>query len=435
MSEGSVKSFKILGVSKWLVETLNAMKISQPTTIQSACIPEILKGRDCIGGAKTGSGKTIAFGAPMLTKWSEDPCGMFGVVLTPTRELAMQIAEQFTALGSNMNIRVSIIVGGEDIVKQGLELQRKPHFIIATPGRLAHHILNSGDDTVGGLIRTKFLVLDEADSLLTGTFAKDLAICIGALPPKNKRQTLLFTATVTDQVRALENAPSEGKPPLFTYEVASMDKVAIPSSLKTEYILVPEYVKEAYLYQLLTCEDYKDSTAMVFVNRTMAAEILRRTLYAMGVRVTSLHSQMPQQERTNSLHRFRANAARVLIATDVASRGLDIPTVQLVVNYDIPSDPDVFIHRSGRTARAGRRGDAISFITQRDISRIQAIEERINKKMGECDKVHDTAVIRKSLNSVTKAKRESLMAMEKENFGEKKIQRKKKNQKGFRSTD
>lgn len=435
MSEANVKSFKSLGISRWLVETLNAMKIVQPTAIQSSCIPEILKGRDCIGGAKTGSGKTVAFGAPMLTRWSEDPCGMFGVVLTPTRELAMQIAEQFTALGSSMNIRVSIIVGGEDIVKQGLELQRKPHFIIATPGRLAHHILNSGDDTVGGLIRTKFLVLDEADSLLTDTFAKDLATCIGALPSKNKRQTLLFTATVTDQVRALEKAPSEGKPPLFIFETASMDKVAIPSSLKTEYILVPEYVKEAYLYQLLTCEDYQESTAMVFVNRTMAAEILRRTLHAMGVRVTSLHSQMPQQERTNSLHRFRANAARVLIATDVASRGLDIPTVQLVINYDIPSDPDAFIHRSGRTARAGRRGDAISFVTQKDISRIEAIEERINKKMGECDKIHDTAVIRKSLNKVTKAKRESLMAMEKENFGEKKIQRKKKNQKGFRSTD
>lgn len=435
MSEASGKSFKNLGVPKWLVETLNAMKISQPTSIQSACIPEILKGRDCIGGAKTGSGKTIAFGAPMLTKWSEDPCGMFGVVLTPTRELAMQIAEQFTALGSNMNIRVSLVVGGEDIVKQALELQRKPHFIIATPGRLAHHLLNSGEDTVGGLVRTKFLVLDEADSLLTVTFAKDLATCVGALPPKNKRQTLLFTATVTDQVRALENTPTEGKPPLFTFEVASMDKVAIPSSLKTEYILVPEYVKEAYLYQLLTSEAYHELTAMVFVNRTMAAEILRRTLYAMGVRVTSLHSQMPQQERTNSLHRFRANAARVLIATDVASRGLDIPTVQLVVNYDIPSDPDAFIHRSGRTARAGRHGDAISFITQRDVSRIEAIEERINKKMDECDKVHDTSVIRKSLNKVTRAKRESLMAMERENFGEKKIQRKKKNQKGFRSSD
>ncbi|AQZ16288.1 DBP8 (YHR169W) [Zygosaccharomyces parabailii] len=433
MSDLSARNFKALGCSKWLIDTLNAMKITQPTAIQSACIPEILRGRDCIGGAKTGSGKTIAFAAPMLTKWSEDPCGMFGVVLTPTRELAMQIAEQFTALGSNMNIRVSLVVGGENIVQQALELQRKPHFIIATPGRLAHHILHSGDDTIGGLMRTKFLVLDEADSLLTSTFARDLATCIGALPPKGKRQTLLFTATVTDQVRMLENAPCEGKPPLFTYEVASMDQVAIPSSLKTEYILIPEYVKEAYLYQLLTCEEYENSTAIVFVNRTMAAEILRRTLQALEVRVTSLHSQMPQQERTNSLHRFRANAARILIATDVASRGLDIPSVQLVVNYDIPSDPDVFIHRSGRTARAGRRGDAISFITQRDISRIEAIEGRINKKMVECDKVHDTAVIRKCLHKVTTAKRESLMAMEKENFGERKMQRKKKSQKGYRS--
>lgn len=395
-----------------------------------------MKGGDCIGGAKTGSGKTIAFAAPMLTKWSEDPSGMFGVVLTPTRELAMQIAEQFTALGSSMNIRVSIVVGGESIVKQALELQRKPHFIIATPGRLAHHVLNSGEDTVGGLMRAKFLVLDEADSLLTSTFAKDLNVCVSALPPKDKRQTLLFTATITDQVRALQDAPSqENKPPLYCYEVENVDNVAVPSTLKTEYILIPEYVKEAYLYHLLTSEEYKDSSAIIFVNRTMTAEIMRRTLKNLDIRVASLHSQMPQQERTNSLQRFRANAARVLIATDVASRGLDIPVVELVVNYDIPSDPDVYIHRSGRTARAGRRGDAISFITQRDISRIEAIETRINKKMEECTLVGDTAVIRKSLNKVTKAKRESLMAMEKENFGERrKIQRQKNmNQKGHRA--
>ena len=395
-----------------------------------------MKGGDCIGGAKTGSGKTIAFAAPMLTKWSEDPSGMFVVVLTPTRELAMQIAEQFTALGSSMNIRVSIVVGGESIVKQALELQRKSHFIIATPGRLAHHILNSGEDTVGGLMRAKFLVLDEADSLLTSTFAKDLNVCVSALPPKDKRQTLLFTATITDQVRALQDAPSqENKPPLYCYEVENVDNVAVPSTLKTEYILIPEYVKEAYLYHLLTSEEYKDSSAIIFVNRTMTAEIMRRTLKNLDIRVASLHSQMPQQERTNSLQRFRANAARVLIATDVASRGLDIPVVELVVNYDIPSDPDVYIHRSGRTARAGRRGDAISFITQRDISRIEAIETRINKKMEECTLVGDTAVIRKSLNKVTKAKRESLMAMEKENFGERrKIQRQKNmNQKGHRA--
>lgn len=424
----SVTNFKSLGLSKWLVEALTAMKITQPTDIQKGCIPEILKGRDCIGGAKTGSGKTIAFAGPMLTKWSEDPCGMFGIVLTPTRELAMQIAEQFTALGSSMNIRVALVVGGESIVNQAIALQNKPHFIIATPGRLAHHVLNSGDDTMNGLKRVKYLVLDEADFLLTETFASDLQTCIGALPPKNKRQTLLFTATITDQVRSLQDAPvQEGKPPVFSYEVESVDKVAIPSTLKTEYILVPEHVKEAYLYQLLTCEDYAKSTAIIFVNRTTTAEILRRTLYNLEVRVASLHSQMPQQERTNALHRFRANAARVLIATDVASRGLDIPTVELVINYDIPSDPDTFIHRSGRTARAGRIGDAISFVTQRDVSRIEAIEERINKKMTECDKVHDTAVIRKALTKVTKAKRESLMAMEKENFGERKRIQNRKN--------
>ena len=435
----SGSEFQALGLSKWLVDSLHAMKITHPTEIQKHCIPEILKGRDCIGGAKTGSGKTIAFAGPMLTKWSEDPVGMYGVILTPTRELAMQIAEQFTALGSSMNIRVALVVGGEDIIRQAIELQKKPHFIIATPGRLAHHILNSGEDTIGGLSRTKFLVLDEADSLLTNTFAKDLAVCIGRLPPKEKRQTLLFTATVTDQVRALQkpssedeainngssNSSSNSRPVPFMYQVESADKVAIPSTLKTEYILLPEHVKEAYLYQLLTCEAYSESSAIVFVNRTVAAEILRRTLKIMGIRVASLHSQMPQQERTSSLQRFRANAARILVATDVASRGLDIPTVQLVVNYDIPSDPDTFIHRAGRTARAGRWGDAVSFVSPKDISRIEAIEERINKKMVECDKVHDTAVIRKALNKVTRAKKEALMEMEKENFGErrKRIQR------------
>lgn len=429
------KSFSSLGVAKWLVEALNAMKITQPTAIQRTCIPEILGGRDCIGGAKTGSGKTIAFAAPMLTSWSEDPSGMFGVILTPTRELAMQIAEQFTALGSSMNIKVALVVGGESIVQQAIELQKKPHFIVATPGRLAHHIMNSGDDTIGGLRRVKYLVLDEADILLTNTFSEDLATCVSILPPKNKRQNLLFTATMTDQVKALQNAPNqEGKPPVFSYQVESVDKLAIPSTLKTEYLLVPEHVKEAYLYQILTSEDYENSSAIIFVNRTVTAEILRRTLKGLDVRVASLHSQMPQQERTNSLHRFRANAARVLIATDVASRGLDIPNVALVVNYDIPANPDTFIHRAGRTARAGRSGESICFVTQRDITRIESIEERINKKMDQFEKVHDTAVIRKALNKVTAAKRESLMAMDKENFGERKrIQQKKHMQeKGYR---
>lgn len=420
-------SFNDLGVARWLSESLDAMKIYTPTSIQSACIPAILKGHDCIGGAKTGSGKTIAFAAPMLTRWSEDPFGIFGLILTPTRELALQIAEQFAALGANMNIKVAVVVGGEDFVQQTLALQRKPHFVIATPGRLADHILNSGEETISGLRRVKYLVLDEADRLLSNSFGSDLQRCFDVLPPSDKRQTLLFTATITDAVRALkEKPPTPGKPPVFMHEVETVDKVAIPSTLQISYVFVPSYVKEAYLNSILHLEQFKDSTAVIFVNRTTTAEVLRRMLRKLDFRVASLHSEMPQSERTNSLHRFKAGAARILIATDVASRGLDIPTVELVINFDIPADPDDFIHRVGRTARAGRKGDAVSIIGEKDIDRIQSIEERINKKMELLEDVNDDNVIKESLSATSVAKRESLMEMDKENFGErKKINRKK----------
>ncbi|GEQ67795.1 hypothetical protein JCM33374_g1460 [Metschnikowia sp. JCM 33374] len=413
-------SFADIGVAKWLDESLAAMKIHTPTQIQKACIPEILKGKDCIGGAKTGSGKTIAFAAPMLTKWSEDPSGIFGLVLTPTRELGMQIAEQFAALGANMNIRLSVIVGGEDIVKQALELQKRPHFVIATPGRLADHILHSGEETISGFRSVKYLVLDEADRVLSNTFSKDLSRCLAVLPDASRRQTLLFTATVTDAVRSLKNKPQgEGKPPVFLHEVESVDKVAIPSTLSLYYVFVPSYVKEAYLHTIISLEKYSKANIIIFVNRTHTAELLRRTLRKMDFRVASLHSQMPQSERTSSLHRFKAQAARILIATDVASRGLDIPTVELVVNFDIPADADDFIHRSGRTARAGRRGDSVCIVTERDVERIHAIEERANKKMELLEDASDDKVINSSLTKMGHAKREALMDMDRENFGEK----------------
>ncbi|CUM62900.1 uncharacterized protein PRCAT00000459001 [Priceomyces carsonii] len=423
-------SFEELGVSKWLCEALNSMKIYKPTSIQAACIPKILHGHDCIGGAKTGSGKTIAFALPMLTKWSEDPYGIFGLILTPTRELALQIAEQFAALGASMNIKICVIVGGEDIVQQALNLQRKPHFVISTPGRLADHILNSGEDTICGLRRIKYLVLDEADRLLSNSFGSDLEKCFSVLPPSEKRQTLLFTATVTDAVRALKDKPKpKGKLPVFIHEVESIDNVAIPTTLHLSYVFVPSYVKEAYLYGILMMEEFKKVTAIVFVNRTHTAEFLRRTLRKLEFRVASLHSEMPQTERVNSLHRFKAGAARILVATDVASRGLDIPTVQLVINYDIPADPDDFIHRVGRTARAGRKGDSISIVAEKDIDRIQSIEERINKKMDLLEEIDDNKVIKESLSAASIAKRESIMEMDKENFGEKRKINKRKNAK------
>lgn len=410
-----MSSFKEIGLPKWLCETLAGVKITKPTNIQSGTIPEILKGRNCIGGAKTGSGKTIAFAAPMLVKWAEDPCGIFGVILTPTRELAMQIAEQFSAIGSNVNLKTALIIGGQSMIEQSNMLKNNPDFVIATPGRLAHIIQEHPDD-VKGLKRLKFVVLDEADRLLTDSFTEHLGECFQAFPDSKKRQTLLFTATVTDAVRSLKDRSDN----VFVHELDKIDDVVIPERLSLSFILTPFLIKEAVLHNLLTTGDFKESTAMVFVNRSETCELIKRILKFLDVKVTSLHSEMQQSERTNSLHRFRAGAARVLVSTDLGGRGLDIPSVELVINYDIPRDPDDFIHRVGRTARAGRKGDAISFVTPNDLDRILAIEERICRKMDEFEKVTDNAVIKDSLKVTFAAKVDARMEMDKENFGERK---------------
>lgn len=422
MNTNAMSSFKEIGLPRWLCETLSGVKITKPTNIQVGTIPEILKGRSCIGGAKTGSGKTLAFAAPMLTRWAEDPCGIFGVILTPTRELAMQIAEQFSAMGSNVNLKTALIIGGQSMIEQGNQLRNNPDFVIATPGRLAHIIKEHPDD-VKGLKRLKFVVLDEADRLLTDSFTEHLGTCFQAFPDSKKRQTLLFTATVTDAVRSLKDKSDD----VFVHELDKIDDVVIPERLHLSYILTPVLVKEAILHNLLTTNDFEASTAMIFVNRSETCELIKRILKALGVRVTALHSEMPQTERTNSLHRFRAGAARVLVSTDLGGRGLDISSVELVVNYDIPRDPDDFIHRVGRTARSGRKGTAISLVTPNDLDRILAIEDRIDRKMEEYEKITDNAIIKNSVKVTLAAKVDARMEMDKENFGERKQRLKEKN--------
>lgn len=199
------------------------MAIKNPTRIQSAAIPEILAGRDCIGGSRTGSGKTVAFAVPILQQWAKDPFGIFGLVLTPTRELALQIFEQFKAIGAVQNLKVCLVTGGADMRAQAIELARRPHVVIATPGRLADHINSSGEESIAGLRRVKFVVLDEADRLLAsgkGSMLPDLGVCMEVLPESSKRQTCLFTATVTAEVRALQDKPrAKGKPPVAVCEV------------------------------------------------------------------------------------------------------------------------------------------------------------------------------------------------------------------------
>jgi ATP-dependent RNA helicase DDX49/DBP8 len=222
--KGNEKStFADLNVSPWLVSSLANMAIKNPTRIQSAAIPEILSGRDCIGGSRTGSGKTVAFAVPILQQWSKDPFGIFGLVLTPTRELALQIFEQFKAIGAVQNLKVCLVTGGSDMRAQAIELAKRPHVVIATPGRLADHINSSGEESIAGLRRVKFVVLDEADRLLAagkGSMLPDLGVCMEVLPESSKRQTCLFTATVTAEVRALQDKPrGKGKPPVAVCEV------------------------------------------------------------------------------------------------------------------------------------------------------------------------------------------------------------------------
>ena len=413
-------SFASLSVSEPLIASLARMEIKRPTGIQKACIPQVLAGKDVIGGSKTGSGKTVAFAVPIIQKWEEEPRGIFALVLTPTRELALQIYEQFKAIsGGGESLKVVLVVGGTEMRPQALALNARPHIVIATPGRLADHIATSGHDTTSGLRRVQMVVLDEADRLLAsgpGSMLDDVDSCLSALHPPSERQTLLFTATLTPEVMALKAMPrATDRLPIFVCEIET-ESMAVPATLRQTYLQVPLTYREAFLHiLLLTPRQQSKKNVVVFCNRTTTADLLERLLRSMDHRVTSLHSKLSQYDRTSNLARFRAGAARILVATDVASRGLDIPEVDLVVIYDVPRNPDDYIHRVGRTARAGRSGDAITMVGQRDIELFLAIEQRIGVKMDEYKEEGvnvETRVIRDGLKDVGENKRRVALDME-----------------------
>ncbi|KAF5370047.1 hypothetical protein D9758_001105 [Tetrapyrgos nigripes] len=449
-------SFAELGISSPLQSALKMMSIHTPTEVQAACIPPLLNGRDCIGNAKTGSGKTIAFALPILQKLSMDPYGIFALVLTPTRELAFQISEQFAVLGSGMNIRTAVVVGGMDMMAQALELENRPHVVVATPGRMIDHLKTGNGQW--NLSRVKFLVLDEADRLLSSTFTSDLAYLFNVLP--KERQTCLFTATITPSIDALENAtPRPGKEKPFVHKMK--ETVETVESLKQSYILVPSHVREVYLFHLLVNPPEeiahlrrtppepekkskkgkaksKESTeeeiqqpppTIVFCKKPRTAAYLTLLLKALSIRSTALHSRLTQRERLSSLSLFRSSVIPVLISTDVGARGLDIDDVALVVNWDLPDEAEEYTHRVGRTARAGRGGMAVSFITERDEERVLRIEARIKTKLEEME-LAENKVLDK-LNAVSTAKRLANMELHDSDFGKReKIHRMKEQRNG-----
>lgn len=398
-----------LGLNSWLVTQCRSLGLRQPTPVQSNCVPEIIKGRDVIGCAKTGSGKTAAFALPILQLLFEDPYGIFAIVLTPTRELAKQIADQFRVFGRPAGVKVVEVVGGMEMLKQSQLLDEKPHIVVATPGRLADHLDSS---EAFNLKRIKCLVLDEADRLLdddTG-FPEQLQLIFKHLP--KKRQTLLFSATLNDTIMELRDSALTDP---FFWKAKS--EVATVEQLDQRYLLVPAQVKEPNLIQIVKefQEEKPLSNCIIFTKTCRTCQILSRLLSKCGFSCAALHSMMNQKKRFESLHLFKSKQTKILVATDVASRGLDIPSVDLVVNFDLPTQPKVYVHRVGRTARAGRGGKAITIITEHDIKLLHAIEGLVNVRLTE-HKVHEKEVLA-NLVKVNVAKKQVEVRLGKTEFG------------------
>ncbi|KAF2660574.1 DEAD-domain-containing protein [Lophiostoma macrostomum CBS 122681] len=367
------KTFADLGVIESLCEACTNLGFKHPTPIQEQAIPLALEGRDIIGLAETGSGKTASFVLPILQTLMDKPQSLFGLILAPTRELAYQISQQVEALGSLINVKCAVLVGGMDMVPQAIALGKKPHIIVATPGRLLDHLEN----TKGFSLRyLKYLVMDEADRLLDLDFGPILDKILKVLP-KEGRHTYLFSATMSSKVESLQRA-SLHNPIRVSISSSSHQTVA---SLLQRYIFIPYKHKDFYLVHLLN--DAIGHPTIIFtrtVNETQRLAILLRTL---GFGAIPLHGQLSQSARLGALSKFRARSRDILVATDVAARGLDIPSVDLVVNIDLPPDSKTYVHRVGRTARAGKSGKAVSFVTQYDVEVWLRIENALGRKIDE----------------------------------------------------
>jgi len=367
--EESDKTFAELGLVDVLCEACEKVGWKKPSKIQAEAIPVALSGKDVIGLAETGSGKTGSFALPILHALLETPQRLFALILTPTRELAFQISEQFEALGASIGVKCAVIVGGMDMVSQAIILAKKPHIIVATPGRLVDHLENTKGFNIKSL---KFLVMDEADRILNQDFEVEVNKILRCIP--SERRSMLFSATMTKKVAKLQRASL--KDPVKVEVSGSYQTV---DKLLQYYLFIPLKVKELYLVHIMN--ELAGNSFIIFCSTCSATLRLSLMLRSLGFTAIPLNGQMSQNKRLASLNKFKSKSRSILLATDVASRGLDIPHVDIVVNYDIPTHSKDYIHRVGRTARAGRAGKAVTFVSQYDVELYQRIEQLLGKKL------------------------------------------------------
>eukprot|EP00924_Labyrinthula_sp_SR-Ha-C_P015618 maker-scaffold_4-snap-gene-5.65-mRNA-1 protein AED:0.01 eAED:0.01 QI:121/1/1/1/1/1/2/108/444 len=377
-------SFAELCLHEELLKACENLNWKTPTPIQAQSIPLALKGKDVIGLAETGSGKTGAFSLPLLNSLISNPSPFFGLILAPTRELAFQINEVITALGASIGTRSVCIVGGVDMVSQSISLNKRPHIIVGTPGRIVDHLENTKGFTLRNL---KVLILDEADRLLNMDFEEAINNILEVIP--KERQSFLFSATMTKKVSKLQRASLKDPVKVAIQDENDGDesKFQTAKGLIQSYCFIPAKFKEIYLAFLLQTGDFQSKNGLIFVSTCAEAEKLALALNHLKdefnlLEVVPLHGQMIQSKRLAALTKFKAGG-RILIATDVASRGLDIPLVDWVINYDVPANAKEYVHRVGRTARAGKSGVATTMVTQYDIELIQKVEKILGFKLEE----------------------------------------------------
>jgi ATP-dependent RNA helicase RhlE len=370
----SITSFDQLGLLPELLRAIADEGYTQPTPIQSQAIPAVLARRDIMGSAQTGTGKTASFALPILqilfphANTSPSPARHTtrALVLTPTRELAVQVEESFRAYGRHVPLRTAVVYGGVDMDPQIRQLHAGVEIIVATPGRLLDHVRNK---TVQ-LGRVEVLVLDEADRMLDMGFLPDLKRILSQMPPQ--RQNLLFSATFSEDIRKLADELLN-RPVLIA--VAPRNTVA--ETITHRAYLVDEARKKSLLAHLILSRDMHQ--VLVFTRTRLGANRLARNLERDGINATAIHSNRTQGEREKALADFKSGAVRILVATDVASRGLDIEDLPIVVNYELPHSPEDYVHRIGRTGRAGSQGEAISLVDAEEDRFLADIEKLLKK--------------------------------------------------------
>ncbi len=370
-SAPSVQSFAQLGLGQPLVQALADVGYESPTPIQAQTIPLLLAGGDVIGQAQTGTGKTAAFALPILQQLDLALSAPQALVLTPTRELAIQVAEAVHTYAKHLGrARAVPIYGGDSIQKQIGRLRSGVHVVVGTPGRIMDHLRRGTLDLKG----VKTIVLDEADEMLRMGFLEDVEWILEQAPPE--RQMAFFSATIPREVkriaeRFLHNPTS----------VAITHKTMTVPTVEQHYLRVAERQKLETLSRLLETEAVPGEAILIFARTKVRAAELAEHLQTRGYAVEAMHGDLNQAQRETVLRRLRGGQTEIVVATDVAARGLDVEHISRVVNYDIPNDPEAYVHRVGRTARAGRAGKAILFITPREERMLREIERFTGQKL------------------------------------------------------